>query len=172
MRQQHTLFSDLKTLKIKYWDFDESIQQGELIVHGCVAKEVLEIFDELFLEHFCIHKMCLIDVYGGDDLLSMAENNTSAFNYRTVAGEERLSQHSYGLAIDINPHQNPYINGAVVLPRQGELYRDRSLEHKGMIKASDVCYKAFISRGWIWGGDWTDKKDYHHFEKKIKGINE
>lgn len=37
-----------------------------------------------------------------NDNKSMSANNTSAFNYRVISGTKKLSNHSYGLAIDIN----------------------------------------------------------------------
>ena len=44
----------------------------------------------------------------GSDLAAMRADNTSAFNCRTVTGNPyRLSQHSYGNAIDINTVRNP-----------------------------------------------------------------
>jgi hypothetical protein len=39
---------------------------------------------------------------------------------------------------------------------------------KGMIVKDDLCYKAFTSRGWTWGGDWKYEKDYQHFQKQLK----
>ena len=39
----------------------------------------------------------------------MAADNTSAFNFRVVAGSGTLSQHAFGRAIDINPVENPWI---------------------------------------------------------------
>lgn len=162
---------DLRLLKILYWDFNDHIQEGELIVHRIIVQEVLDIFQELLKHHFNIDKMKPIDVYGGDDVRSMEDNNSSAYNYRVVAGESRLSNHSYGLAIDINPIQNPYIKNGVVLPLLGKQYIDRNIIEKGMIKESEACYRAFHNRGWIWGGAWEGKKDYHHFEKKVEGIN-
>lgn len=164
-------FADMRLLRVKYWNFADQLQEGELMVHYVVAQEVIEIFQELWSHHFQIDKMRLIDAYGLSDLLSMKDNNTSAFNYRVVAGEERLSNHSYGLAIDINPIQNPYMKGEIILPYEGKKYLDRTIPEKGKIQKNGFCYEAFHSRGWIWGGDWDDKKDYHHFEKKIEGIN-
>ena len=115
--------------------------------------------------------MVLIDVYGGDDNQSMAANNTSAFNYRTVSGTNKLSNHSYGRAIDINPLYNPYIRTAsdgstLCEPENGAPYinRDEDFTHK--IDHSDRCYQLFKEHCFTWGGDWRSVKDYQHFEKK------
>lgn len=49
--------------------------------------------------------------YGGDDVRSMADDNTSAFNCRQVTGDPgRLSRHAHGDAVDVNPVENPYVD--------------------------------------------------------------
>jgi len=158
---------DLRYVTISYWGFDDESHLGELVVHQSVSEDIVAIFKELYDAKFPIEKMRLIDVYGGDDELSMADNNSSAFNYRKVPDSDRLSNHSFGLAIDINPVQNPYIKEGVVLPELGTDYLDRSVIQKGMILKDDVVYNAFVSRGWTWGGDWNTLKDYQHFDKKL-----
>ena len=157
---------DLAYLKITYCGFDGKPHLGCMIVHKKVAKEVLEIFQELYRAKFPIEKMKLIDDYGADDDRSMAANNSSAFCVRPLTGEKHgFSRHSYGLAIDINPLQNPYVKGKTVSPPAGKDYLDRTKSRQGMIVKGDVCYNAFVSRGWQWGGEWESLKDYQHFEK-------
>lgn len=54
--------------------------------------------------------MVLIDEYDAQDGPSlMRANNSSAFNFRFVAGTGVLSSHSRGMAVDINPLYNPYV---------------------------------------------------------------
>lgn len=160
---------DLSYITVTYWGFDGKEHIGEMIVHEKLAHEVTDIFKELYEGKFPIEKIKLIDEYDAKDELSMADNNTSAFCSREVTGQKGVfSNHSYGIAIDINPIQNPYIKGEIVLPEEGNSYLDRSNVRKGMIIKGDVCYNAFKSRGWTWGGEWKSLKDYQHFEKKIK----
>ena len=104
-----------------------------------------------------------VDAYGGDDDASMAANNTSAFNCRAVTGGSTLSQHSFGTALDINPVQNPYVNGGTVLPPSGSSYQDRSNYQPGMVLSGSIALEAFEDIGWIWGGNWSSLKDYQHF---------
>lgn len=158
---------DLRYLKVTHWGFDQKRHVGELIVHAQVAEEVLEIFKELYEVEYPIEKMVLVDDYYADDNLSMADNNSSAFNYRLIAGTNKLSNHAMGLAIDINPLQNPYVSGNSIMPDAGKDYIDRETYQQGMIILDDPCYTAFTSRGWIWGGSWKSIKDYQHFEKEI-----
>ena len=155
----------LSYLTITYYGYDDKSHIGEMIVNKEVSSEVLDIFKELYENKFPIEKMRLIDEYNANDDLSMKDNNTSAFNYRVVEGSSVLSNHSKGLAIDINPLINPMVKNGEVSPKEGEKYKDRNINAKGMITKGDVCYEAFTKRGWTWGGDWNSLKDYQHFEK-------
>jgi hypothetical protein len=95
----------------------------------------------------------------------MAADNTSGFNcrYAVAPGPKRWSAHSYGKAIDVNTIENPYIEGATVMPRAGHAYVDRSRYRKGMAVAGGVLVRAFASVGWLWGGRWSSSPDYQHF---------
>ena len=162
---QKVNIDDLSYLQITYWGFDEKSHIGEMIVNKKVSQEVLDIFKEVYEKKYPIEKMKLIDDYQANDEKSMENNNTSAFCYRVVANTNRLSNHSFGTAIDVNPLYNPYIIGAYVSPTNSISYTDRSISQKGIIKKGDDLYNAFIKRGWSWGGEWKNKKDYQHFEK-------
>ncbi len=161
---------DLAYIQLMYWGFDNVPHWGELIVNKKVAGEVAAIFKDIYEAKFPIEKMRLIDYYQADDYLSMADNNSSAFCVRKSWGSDLLSIHSYGLAIDINPVQNPYIKGDIVLPAGGGNHRNRSKVSKGMIVPGNAVYDAFKKRGWSWGGQWKNLKDYQHFEKKIRPV--
>lgn len=162
-------YVDLRYIKLLHYDFDGNVLEGELIVHAKLAAEVMEIFYELYQAKYPLTSVRLVDDYGetANDDLSMAANNTSAFNYRFVSGTTTLSRHAYGAAIDINPRLNPYINGDEISPENGAAYADRTLDFAGKIDHNDLCYKLFIAHGWSWGGDWDGDKDYQHFSKKI-----
>ena len=162
-------YDDLRYIELLYYDFDGEINEGELIVNEKVALEVTQIFYELYLAKYPFSSIRLVDDYGepGNDNLSMAANNTSAFNYRYVTGTSKLSMHSYGAAIDVNPVQNPYIDGDRVVPKEGRQYLDRTLGLPGMIDHDDLCYQLFTENGWRWGGDWSGDKDYQHFSKDL-----
>ena len=139
---------------------------GHLIVAAEIGTEVLEIFQEIYEAAFPIHSIRLIDYFGASDYESMAANNSHAFNFRYIAGTNVISRHGFGMAIDINPIQNPYYRHGVIWPAAGEPYLDRSYIRPGMIIPGDAVYTAFIGRGWIWGGNWTSPRDYHHFERR------
>ncbi|MCR1953475.1 M15 family metallopeptidase [Clostridioides mangenotii] len=159
-------FSDLSYLKLTFYGFDNKIHNGEMVVNKKIAPEVVDIFKELYEKKYPIEKMKLIDDYDGDDEASMQDNNTSAFCYRVIAGSDTLSNHAKGLAIDINPKQNPHVTAAAVMPKGSEMYANRDDIKKGMIRKYDLCYKAFTDIGWSWGGHWKNP-DYQHFEKLL-----
>lgn len=163
---------DLRYVQIGYYGFDGLPHQGAIVVHEVIAEDVLEIFTELYDVQYPFESITPIDVYGGDDDASMVANNTSAFNYRVIAGTSRLSRHAYGLAIDINPLMNPWVTSHGIYPVEGRVYADRTLDQEGLIIKGDPCYQAFISRGFEWGGDWKSSKDYQHFDRTIEGIND
>ncbi len=159
--------ADLRYLRLSFIDFSGAVQQGELVVAADVADAIVGVFRSLFEAGFPIERMQLVDDFAADDDLSMAANNTSAFNCRAVTGGTGYSQHSYGNAIDIGPIQNPYVrvrdSGTLILPPEGAAFTDRTDVRPGMIVAGDVVTAVFASIGWVWGGDWTSLKDYQHF---------
>lgn len=157
----------LRLLKVGYVGFDGRRMQGELVVHQAVADELTAIFRELYAAGYPLHHIELVDSYGADDTRSMEADNTSAFNFRQVTGSQKLSKHSYGIAIDINPVENPYVKGEYISPAAGSAFTDRTVVRPGMILPGDACHKAFASRGWTWGGNWKTLKDYQHFEKPL-----
>ena len=168
-------YDDLRYVRVLYIDFDHKEQEGELICNKAIAQDMVEIFYELYLNEYQLERICLIDDYNGDDTLSMADNNTSCFNYRVVDGTDSLSKHAYGLAIDINPFYNPYVvfgrnpdGSNYISPPGSETYADRSKDFPYKIDENDLCYKLFKAHGFTWGGDWNSCKDYQHFQKTLE----
>ena len=159
---------NLSYLHLSYWGFDSKVHQGTMIVNRKLAPEVVAIFSEIFDQKFPIEKMQPIENYQGDDERSMSDNNSSAFNCRTMTDfPDQYSIHSYGSAIDINPLINPYTNGGKIDPQEGKEFLDRNAYHKGKINPKSSVYRIFAKYGWVWGGDWQGEiKDYQHFEKK------
>ena len=143
-------YEELRYVQVLHWGFDGETHTGELIVGKAIAEVIVDIFKELYSAGYPIERMVLIDDYNGSN---------------------KLSNHSYGLAIDINPLYNPYVREidgkTVVSPEEGTKYADRTLDCSYYIKKGDVCYQAFVSRGFTWGGDWKSQKDYQHFQKVL-----
>ena len=159
--------ADLRLLTLRHVGFDGRAHNGQLIVHRRHADDVVEVFRDLYQSRFPIRKMQLVDAYGGDDNRSMAADNSSAYNCRTVAGQSSFSDHAYGAAIDLNPVENPYVTSGGVLPPAGRRFVDldrkpKARAPKGVIVADDVVVRAFARVGWKWGGVWNEA-DYQHF---------
>ncbi len=164
---------DLRYLKIKHIGFNGKDKMGELIVHKNVAKEVTDIFGELYKSGYPIKKMRLVSDYKANDWQSIEADNTSAFNCRKATGSTGWSKHSYGKAIDINPIENPYIrkNGRI---SHKASYKFKKRKHINLKKASDramlivgdKAVKIFSKYNWGWGYYFKGAKDIQHLYKK------
>ena len=150
-------------LTVIYYSFDGKLHQGQVVVNKKVAKDVEDAFDLVRRIKFPIGRVVLPSTRGidfNDETLAFS-NISSGFNYRFIAKTDRLSNHAFGFAIDINPMQNPYIRDDYRQPRGV----DYDPTVPGAITKDGAIVAFFKERGWDWGGDWTDRKDYMHFEK-------
>ena len=143
---------------------------GEMVVNKAIAKDVLEIFRQLYEADYPIERMRLIDYWDADDERAMTANNSSSFNFRFISHTNKVSKHGIGMAIDINPLYNPYTKTladgkTIVEPAAGKPYLDRQRKYKYKIERGDLCFRLFSKYGFHWGGDWQSVKDYQHFEK-------
>jgi hypothetical protein len=163
----------LAAVRFSYFDFQgRTHDDGTVVVLDAVAPYVEHIFSTLYAHRFPIAQALPMEVYDGDDARSMAPDNTSAFNHRTVQGSGRISLHAYGAAIDINPVENPYLtrNGAAVTvaPEQGAAYLNRNEDRPNKpLRAgmAESVVAIFADNGFLnWGGDWDDPIDYQHFD--------
>lgn len=157
--------SRLRRLVVRYWGFDGRDHIGETIVNVRAVDPLTRVFARLYAARFPIHRLRPVDAYGGNDERSLAADNTAAFNcrYAVASGPKRWSVHAYGLAIDVNPVENPYLESGRVHPRAGRAYLVRSRYRRGMAVRNGVLVRAFASVGWKWGGRWASSPDYQHF---------
>ena len=162
--------SELRYLRLSHVDAEGQEHVGELVCHRRIAQEVCDIFRTLYQARYPVERMQLIDRYEADDERSMQANNTSCFNYRTVAGTRTLSAHARGMAIDLNPRYNPHVRQSGgkrrVSPCGSQSYADRSKSYPYKIVQGDLAHRLFRQHGFQWGGAWRSSKDYQHFEKK------
>jgi peptidoglycan L-alanyl-D-glutamate endopeptidase CwlK len=149
-------------IDVHYLGFDGRRHRGQLVIHRDLATDVWEIFALMESLKFPVAGAVPIVRFGWSDEASMAANNTSAFNYRVVAGTDRFSRHATGRAVDINPRLNPAIYADGRIAPAGGLYRPGAL---GTFTGEHSAVRAFLERGWRWGGRFTHVRDYHHFEK-------
>lgn len=106
-----------------------------IAIHKKCAASLKAALDEIWSE--CLHDQATVEKY------SLHEFGGS-FNYRLIRGRSALSNHSFGIAIDIAPTGNAL--GVT----------------KGKMPAFAVA--AFKRQGWKWGGDYAGRKDWMHFE--------
>lgn len=170
----------LVLLNLSYTDFDgKKHHDGQMIVFDVVADSVLQVFKTLYKKSFPINSIRLINDFDGDDNKSLQANNTSCFNCRKIMNSDKYSIHSYGMAIDINPLQNPcldteYKPGKIeveVLPPRGMQYMNRTKIRSGMVesviddKNGLTVVDVLVQNGFsIWGGQWNFPIDLHHFQ--------
>lgn len=156
----------LRMIVMPHRGFDGKVHTGRLIVHQDVAEEVAGVFKKLYDWGFPIRRMEPVDKYGGSDYRSIDADNTSAFNCRRATGSRNWSKHAYGLAIDLNPRENPWVNpDGSNEHRNADAFVKRPLNKPGVINPGDRVVKAFERIGWQWGGYWSGAKDYQHFSK-------
>ena len=152
----------LSMVDVCYFSFDGLRHQGQIIINSELEDDVGEIFALIEKLKFPIGSVIPIVTYGWQDGESMAANNTSGFNYRVIEGTTKLSLHSFGRAVDINPVQNPVIYPNGLIAPQGAVY---NRQKKGAFTLANPIVQEFLKRGWHWGGNFEQPKDYHHFEK-------
>jgi len=157
--------AQLRRLRLTYWGFDGRAQTGTLVVNARAVSPLTRVFSRLYAARFPIRRMRPIDAYGGSDERSLDADNTAAFNcrYAVASGPKHWSVHAFGLAVDVNPVENPYLEAGRVHPRAGRAYLDRSRYRRGMAVRGGLLVNAFASVGWPWGGRWTGSPDYQHF---------
>lgn len=155
--------ADLDWVRLTFWGFDDRRHTGELLVAGSAADDLVRVFHTLYDARFPLEQMRITTRAELDAHPTGDGDDTSAFACRPSVGETTWSQHAYGLAIDVNPFQNPYVNGARVLPELASAYLDRADVRPGMIEPDGVVVRAFASIGWTWGGTWHSLKDLQHF---------
>lgn len=157
--------SDLAWVRVTFWGFDAERHAGELLVHASVAEDIAGVFGALWRARFPLEQVGITAEWDPDAPLTGDGNGTGAFVCRPSTGASHFSQHAYGLALDLNTFQNPYIKGEVLLPELASAYVRRDDVRPGMITADGPVVRAFAEIGWQWGGDWQQSKDYQHFSR-------
>lgn len=161
-------YTRLRVLELPYYDFNGNTRKGAMVVLDTIEDNVRSIFEELYRRKFPIERMELLENFNGNDVSSMEANNTSGFNGRRIMNTKRWSSHAYGVAIDVNPRQNPYLrfnreaSNITVYPSGALTYVNRNVRRPGMV---EHIVEVFAEFGFTeWGGNWETKPDYHHFQ--------
>ena len=162
--------SDLRLLTVNYRDRHGHLQTGRLVVNERAAAPLRVAFRRLFRLHFPIRHMHFADFYGPRSGRPPDGDVTASFECRQAVpspctggkGTGTWSMHAYGLAVDVNPRENPYVGCGQSRDPKTRRYFDRSRHRPLMVTPKAVG--AFSSVGWGWGGAWAgNTKDYMHF---------
>ena len=122
---------ELRWVRLTFWGFDDDRHTGELLVNAAVADDLVAVFRELYDARYPIEEMRITRLDELDAPPTGDGNNTGVFVCRPTVGATTFSQHAYGLAIDLNPFQNPYVKGDLVLPELASAYLDRDRASAG-----------------------------------------
>lgn len=110
-----------------------------LTVHKKLTSEITSIFEDMVTAGFRIKS-----------------SNTYAYNWRKVTGGSSLSQHSFGVAIDVNSADNPYYsntsNISVYSPNDTRPFH-----------INDQIVQIWYDHGFYWGGCFGSNIDIMHF---------
>ena len=162
--------SGLRLLTVAHRGWDGKTHTGRLIVNKTAAPALERAFGKLYALHFPIRHLTIADAYGPASERPKDGDISGSFECRQAVpspctggtGTGSWSMHAYGLAVDINPVENPYVGCGQSRDPKTRPYFDRSRHRKGMVTRNVV--RAFASVGWGWGGAWTgNTKDYMHF---------
>ncbi len=154
--------NNLRIVSVLYYSFDGKLHRGQFVINKYLVEDIKAVFDKIKNIKFPVEKVIPVVKYDWSDDKSMKDNNSSAFNYRTISGTQRLSIHAFGRAVDINPKLNPQFKHGHALP-SGSEYKPGM---PGTLTNNSLVVKEFKRRKWSWGGNWRRTKDYQHFEKK------
>ena len=158
--------SDLRLLTVRHYGWDGEVTTGQLVVNKAVARPLVGVFRRLYALKFPIRHMRFADVYGPG---AEPRDTSGSFHCRPPAASpcpgskpnSNWSMHAYGLAVDLNPRENPYVGCGISYHADAKPYIDRTPHRKGMVTPGVVS--AFASIGWGWGGNWSGVKDWMHF---------
>jgi hypothetical protein len=163
-------FSELRLLTVSHWGFDGRAHTGQLVVNRAAVGPLARALGTLYGLHFPIRHLRLADMYGPSRGRPRDGDVSGSFDCRQAVpspctggrGTGTWSMHAYGLAVDLNPVENPYVGCGQSRDPATKPYFDRSRHRRGMVTARAVA--AFRSLGWGWGGSWAgNTKDYMHF---------
>jgi hypothetical protein len=162
--------SGLRVLAVTYHGFDHRRHTGRLVVNRSVAAPLARVFHRLYYLNFPIRHLSIAAMYGPVRSRPRDGDMSGSFECRQAVpspcvggtGTGSWSEHAYGLAVDLNPRENPYVGCGQSRDPRTRPYFNRSRHRKGMVTGKVVG--AFASIGWGWGGAWAGStKDYMHF---------
>ncbi len=149
------IIHNLILVKVEYRGFNNQIYNGQIIVHKELAYSTKQVFQRILREtDFPITSIIPLSFYNWNS--SARYNNSGGFDWRFVDGNNEITDHAFGAAIDINPLINPWI-------RKNSHNRPYNPNIRGTLSPSSQVVTIFNEEGWKWGGNWKHSKDWQHF---------
>jgi len=140
---QENMKKYLTTIKVPILNEKGKKTTMNLTVHVKLAAEFKAIFEDMVKAKFRIKSSA-----------------TCAYVWKNIIGTGTVSQHSYGLAIDINWNDNPcFYNTNVDVTKGYGGYQPG----KNRFSVTQKVINIWKAHGFYWGGDWSGKKDTMHF---------
>lgn len=157
------IIDQLTIIEVKYYSFDNILHQGQIVCNKAIENDLIEIFDYIQRIRFPVEKAIPIVRYNHNDLQSMNDNNTYCFCYRN----QTYSKHATGMAIDINPMQNP-LRWKKGYQNRKNLPENAEYNYKvpGTLHPQHSVVLKFEEMGFKWGHYFRRNFDDHHFEKQ------
>jgi len=157
------IIDQLELITVHYYAMDGRLHRGQILTNKLIANDLRVIFRDILQSKFPIAKVIPVVKYEWNDEASMNDNNTYSFCYRNAD----YSKHAYGLAIDINPMQNPNRWKPEFAFRknkpEGAVYDSVA---PGTFVPNHPIVLLFADKGFLWGRHFKRNYDDHHFEKK------
>src|SRR5262249_28396303 len=125
--------SDLRLLKVTYRGFDKHNHTGQILTNKNAVGPLSKGFHRLYQLHFTIRHMSVASTYGVNGKRSKEPDPTGSFECRDAVPSPcsggnstgNWSNHAYGMAIDINPVENPYVGCGQSRDPLAQSYRNR-----------------------------------------------
>lgn len=150
----------LDVREVRYVGFDGLEHQGQIVCERKRCRDLVDLFAALRTARFPVRSAIPLAVFHGSDSASMAADNSSCFAWRGKWGTSEPSRHAQGLALDLNPRENPAFHRGKVVPPDARL----DLSAPGTLSDTSLAVRFLRSRGWRWGAHWRRVQDRQHFE--------
>lgn len=153
--------SQLRLVAVRYWGFDDRLHEGQILCNKAAVDDIEDLFELIEKSRFPIRSAIPISRWNGSDSASMGADNTCGFAWRGMWGSSTPSWHMAGLALDINPRENPAFKNGRVVPFGAALVPGAP----GTLSDTSIVVRFLKKRGWKWGARWRRVQDWQHFEK-------
>jgi peptidoglycan L-alanyl-D-glutamate endopeptidase CwlK len=156
-----------RLIDVVYYSFDEKMHRGQLVIDKDLVADVQHVFEVARDARFP-HRPRRPGLAPSVPRERRLERSSVHGRQQHVGVQLPIDGRSHGPFVPrlwpghrLNPLQNPYLKGKVVLP-PGAAF-DPAV--KGTLSENHPVVRAFLERGWQWGGHWKTLKDYQHFQK-------